>query len=265
MPIDAGVYLWYNTKKKEWFMKKYTYLEVFKKIQEVFDKESLQKNRQVLSGLEAFKKQHGEEKDVSFIARRKADFPEELQPYVDMVEKDRLLKYLQMQYEGFNNVKQFAMFINTMLDKFQQHYEAYENFISNETIEFVKNKMKECECKADYGKKIITKYKTIVLEDIYGGLDLDTTTTSFAFDSFTEEDFAETEPRQLVQQFINMLQTAQKEFEYSAKQPQKYSDTYELGESAYKFEQDMKRIQEEVIEPVLQALTQNRVPSQPGR
>lgn len=265
MPIDGGVYLWYNTEKKEWFMKKYTYLEVFKKIQEVFDTESVQENRKVLSGLEAFKKQQGEGKEARFVARKKADFPKELQPYVDMVEKDRLLKYLQMQYEGFNNVKQYAMFINTMLDKFQQHYEAYENFISNETIEFVKNKMKECELKADYGKGHITRYKDIVLEDIYGKLDLDTTTTSFAFESFTEEDFAQTKPRQLVEQFISMLQTAQKEFEYSAKQPQKYSDTYELGESAYKFEQDMKRIQEEVIEPVLQALTQNCVPSQPGR
>ena len=265
MPIDGGVYLWYNIEKKEWFMKTYTFLEVFKKIQEVFDKESVQANRKVLSGLEAFKKQQGEGKEAHFVARSKADFPKELQPYVDKVEKDRLLKYLQMQYEGFNNVKQYAMFINTMLDKFQQHYEGYENFISNETIEFVKNKMKECALKADYGKGNITRYKTIILEDMYGRLNLDTTTTSFLFDAFTEEVFAQTEPRQLVQQFISMLQVTQKEFEYYAKKPQKYSDKYELGESAYKFEQDMRRIQEEVIEPVLQALTQNCVPGQPGR
>ena len=166
MPIDGGVYLWYNTEKKEWFMKKYTYLEVFKKIQEVFDTESVQENRKVLSGLEAFKKQQGEGKEARFVARKKADFPQELQPYVDMVEKDRLLKYLQMQYEGFNNVKQYAMFINTMLDKFQQHYKTYANFISNETIEFVKNKMKECELKADYGKRNITRYKDCFLNTL---------------------------------------------------------------------------------------------------
>lgn len=248
--------------KEGLIMKKYTYFEVFRKIKEVFDRETVEENRDTVKGLEAFVNKFGTSEDSVFTYHTKSEFPPELHKYVQMVEKDRLATYLQMQFEELNNVKAYASFVNTMLVHLQNNYPLYRTYISDDVITYIENQTALCVQKVESTKRNLNRYIAGVLEQKFSELNIDKSATSLTFPEFNEDDFAKLDTYKFVELFVGFLETMETEFEFFAKRPQVYSNDKELGESAFMFEEVMEDIKTNIQQPILQAVSKGSVPQE---